>query len=234
MVSEEILTREVNKLTDWFTDDLFCSPDDVIVKAEFSRIFCDAERFADDEAEVMAKYGMGVLYEKSDKGEVIRKVSPELRERILRDYYWVHHKRLSLAVAAMRDEYGCAIILDCHSFPDKPFLRDLNQEVPRPDFNIGTDVYHTPHYLIEISREFFNSKGYSLGIDFPYCGSLVPLEYYRKDKRVKSIMLEVNRKLYLDETTNCKSPGYLRIKAVISEFISIIGDEVGRAQLKEL
>jgi N-formylglutamate amidohydrolase len=39
------------KLTDWCTDDLFYSVDDEMVKAEFSRIFCDPERFTDDAQE---------------------------------------------------------------------------------------------------------------------------------------------------------------------------------------
>ena len=83
IVDTPSLEMEMLKLTDWFTDDLFYCEDEVIVKADFSRIFCDPERFADDEQEIMAQYGMGVLYQKSDEGKTIRIVSQELREKIL-------------------------------------------------------------------------------------------------------------------------------------------------------
>ncbi|MBQ3663473.1 MAG: N-formylglutamate amidohydrolase [Clostridia bacterium] len=33
----------------------------------------------------------------------------------------------------------------------------------------------------------------------PYSGSMVPLAYYRKDRRVMSLMIEVNRSLYMEE-----------------------------------
>ena len=49
LVGEELLQKEINKLTDWYTDDLFESSEDITVKVDFSRIFCDVERFVDDE-----------------------------------------------------------------------------------------------------------------------------------------------------------------------------------------
>jgi N-formylglutamate amidohydrolase len=51
VVDEKYLANEMLKLTDWCTDDLFYSVDDEMVKAEFSRIFCDPERFTDDAQE---------------------------------------------------------------------------------------------------------------------------------------------------------------------------------------
>lgn len=93
-VTDEILNQEILKLTDWHTDDLFEIDTDISVKAPFSRIFCDCERFSDDSQEVMAQFGMGVLYEKTDTGQPLRNVSPELRQYILDNYYWKHHNRL--------------------------------------------------------------------------------------------------------------------------------------------
>jgi len=219
LVGEDTLTKEMLKLTDWFTDDLFDSGELVVIKAEFSRIFCDPERFTDDSQEIMAQFGMGVLYEKNDDGERMRIVKPELRERILKDYYWPHHAKLSDAVNRQLQLFGKALILDCHSYPSKPFKRDLDKISNRPDFNIGTDSFHTPKDLIEVSKAFFENLGYTVGIDWPYKGSIVPLEHYQKNKNVQTIMLEINRSLYLKEPGNEKSEGYSEVKRHVGEFI---------------
>lgn len=221
-VSDVILNQEILKLTDWYTHDLFENETDISIKAPFSRIFCDTERFSDDSQEIMAQFGMGVLYEKTDSGEPLRQVTPDLRTRILNEYYWQHHNRFTENVKIQLEQFDSAIIVDCHSFPNKPLVRALDQSDNRPDFNIGTDGFHTSQKLIEASIEFFKEKGYSLGIDKPYSGSIVPLKYYKKDKKVQSIMLEINRKLYLKESTNEKSKKYEVTKKVVQEFLNVI------------
>ena len=217
-VSDELIEAEILKLTDWYTEDLFHS-EDIMVTASFSRVFCDTERFADDTQEVMSKVGMGVCYERSDDGRLIRQFSKELKDTILQDYYWKHHNKLSDAVAEELKVHGKALILDCHSFPSKPFVRDIDQTDGRPDFNIGIDSFHTPAELIELSEEFFQQRGFSLGIDAPYAGTIVPMDFYGKDRDVMSIMLEVNRKLYLKEPTNHKSANYQNTKQVVQDYI---------------
>lgn len=216
--------EEIGLLTDWFTDDLFHSTDDIIIKANFSRVFCDVERFVNDEFEVMSKKGMGVLYTHTDSGKSMREVSEHLRERILEDYYWPHHERLSNAVKGSLEVFDKALIFDCHSFSDKPFQRDLNKKVPRPDFNIGTDGFHTPKELIKIASDFFQKRGYTVGIDWPYSGTMVPMDYYQKDNRVVSLMLEVNRKLYLKNVSSKieKDKHYPIMKEIFQEFVQFI------------
>jgi N-formylglutamate deformylase len=224
LVDSDILDQEMLKLTDWYTDDLFHSANDEMIVAEFSRIFCDPERFTDDSQEVMAQYGMGVLYEKTDEGEVIRKVSPELREKILNSYYWEHHKQFSKAVNNQLEQFGKCLIIDCHSYPSSPLKRDLDKNPVRPDFNIGTDTFHTPKSFIDLSISFFKDAGYTLGVDWPYLGSIVPLEHYQKNQNVCSIMLEINRALYLEEPTNQKSGRYEETKEVVKEYLKVLKD----------
>jgi len=222
VVDSMALEKEMLKLTDWYTHDLFHSDADEMIIAGFSRIFCDPERFPDDAQEVMAQYGMGVLYEKSDSGEEIRIVTPELREKVLTSYYWQHHNKFNAAVNNQLDKYGKVTIIDCHSYPSKPLKRDLDKNPKRPDFNIGTDSFHTTKELIDISVSFFEKAGYTLGIDWPYKGSIVPLEHYQKNKNVSTIMLEINRALYLNEPTNKKSETYSQIKQITSDYIRTI------------
>jgi len=52
------------------------------------------------------------------------------------------------------------------------------------------------------------------------------MEYYQKNKNVESIMLEINRKLYLKEGTNEKSENYEKTKEVVQEYIELIRAEL--------
>lgn len=216
----EKINTEILKLTDWYTDDLFSTDEDDKLITPFSRIFCDVERFVDDELEVMSKFGMGVLYEKFDNGSLLRVVTPELKKRILIDFYWKHHETLSELVKTHLDTNKSCLIVDCHSFPEKTLNRALNKTAYRPDFNVGTDTFHTPKKLIEVATNYFESLGYSLGIDEPYSGTITPIDYYKKDARVNSIMLEVNRKLYL--SGNEKTSNYNKTKDVIQGFLKVL------------
>jgi N-formylglutamate amidohydrolase len=222
LVEAAFLEKEILKLTDWYTDDLFRMDDSIVVKADFSRIFCDVERFADDSKEPMAQVGMGVIYQRTDDDLRLREVSQELRLEILNDFYWPHHNKLNRAVESQLKSVGKAVIVDCHSFPKVPLKKALDQTINRPDFNIGTDKFHTPNYLIELSEEFFKKKGFSVGLDWPYSGSIVPIKHYQQSKNVESIMLEVNRALYLSDDGNQKSSDYLEIKQVVSEYLKTI------------
>lgn len=38
-------------------------------------------------------------------------------------------------------------------------------------------------------------------------GSIVPMQFYRRDARVLSVMVEVNRRLYMDEQTGERTAG---------------------------
>jgi N-formylglutamate deformylase len=51
---------------------------------------------------------------------------------------------------------------------------------------------------------------------------MTPLNFYQKDKRVKSLMLEINRKLYmekLDSEVPAKSDNFRMIQEVVHQFI---------------
>jgi len=47
-------------------------------------------------------------------------------------------------------------------------------------------------------------------------------EYYQKNKNVQTIMLEINRALYLNEPTNEKSERFQKIKKVVGEYLGVI------------
>jgi len=196
ILDESELKEEINLLTDWHTEKLFDLPYRKIV-APFSRIFCDVERFTDDNLEVMSKYGMGVCYTHTDLRKLMREVTPELMERILKQFYYPHHKRFEDSVREVLSRNESVLIIDCHSFTEKPLMRDLNKDLPRPDFCLGTDDFHTPASLLQKAYDYISKHGYTVKVNEPYAGTIVPLKYYRKNARVLSLMIEINRRLYI-------------------------------------
>jgi N-formylglutamate deformylase len=222
---ENKIQNEIVKLTDWYTEELFFSETDTMIVAPFSRLFCDVERFINDDEEIMSKVGMGATYELFDDGTLLRKLTPKLRKKILKDYYHKHHIAFNVEVDRQLKQYGKVLILDCHSFSPIPFNRDLDKNTNRPDFNIGTDTFHTPNKLIDKTIQFFDNLSYSCGLNWPYNGSIVPINHYQKNKNVKTIMLEINRNLYLNEPSNNKSENFIKIKEIVSDYIQILKSE---------
>ncbi len=217
-----LIDREVLRLTDWYTDELFELPGQQRIVTPFSRIFCDVERFEEDIKEPMSKFGMGVLYERTDSGQVLRTVTEEWRDKILEGFYRPHHWLLTSMVEKSLLKCGSSLIVDCHSFPEEPLTSSVYTGNLRPDFNIGTDFFHTPREWVPDLEAYFLEQGYTLGIDIPYSGSIVPMRYYQKDKRVQSIMLEVNRKLYMDELAGTKTSRFQEIQKVVQGFLQLL------------
>jgi len=222
LLPREAVDAEALHLTDLYTDELFLpSPGDVVIQADFSRVYCDVERFDNDALEPMSKFGMGATYLRCDDGRELRRLTPEQRDEILRNYYEPHHSKLTDAVDAALAQVGEARIVDCHSFPDTPLQCSLYQGDAKFDFNIGTDAFHTPKEWIDASVRFFSERGFRLGVDEPYAGSIVPMKHYKKDARVKSIMLEVNRKLYQNANYS-RGSRFDECQGIVSDFLSMI------------
>jgi N-formylglutamate deformylase len=119
---------------------------------------------------------------------------------------------------------GVCLIVDCHSFPSNPLPHESDQAPDRPDFCVGTDSFHTPAAVRDTIVAAIESEGYSAAVDAPFAGALVPLSSYRKDHRVLSVMIEVNRRLYMDERSGVKAPGFEKVTATVRRIIMRAAD----------
>jgi N-formylglutamate deformylase len=199
-LSDKELRRELLRLTDWYVDELFDLPDATRLVSPVSRLVVDVERFIDDDAEPMAQKGMGVVYTRTSDDKLLRKhlITPE-RERLIERYYQPHHMALNRLVKEALHDHGCCLIIDAHSFPSCSLPCDFDQTPDRPDICIGTDDFHTPIWLQGATVQAFTQQGWQVAMNRPYSGSIVPTAFYRTDQRVFSIMVEMNRALYLNE-----------------------------------
>jgi N-formylglutamate amidohydrolase len=222
-VTREQLDGEIAMLTDHFTDELFHLPGARVVRFSVSRFVVDPERFESDNDELMTKRGMGVLYTNGVNGTRVRRDPTESeRKNLFGTYYHPHHQRLATAVTEALAQHGQALIVDAHSFPPTPLPCDLNQDQPRPDICLGTDPFHTPKALTALASAWWRDHGFSVGVDWPYSGSIVPIERLQCDSRVRSMMVEVNRRLYMRLTGKIaeRSPEFNRMRTLMTKFLS--------------
>ena len=224
-VSGKVLRREQLRMTDAWTDELFNAPEltDCRIINPVSRLLCDVERFRDDRDEVNSRIGQGLMYTRGVFGRKLRDYDEDLRNRILADFYDPHHEKLTSAVdAALKNEGRCTI-LDGHSFNSVWPVR-LNCLFRRPDFCIGTDPFHTPEGLRDALVKACRDSGYHVRVNTPYCGAITPIKHYGKDRRVISIMVEVNRKLYMNEKTGEKTENFEKIRSMCVHLMHIAAE----------
>jgi N-formylglutamate amidohydrolase len=211
--------NDINLLTDWFTDELFCHPRAEKVVFPYSRLWCDVERFRDDHEEPMFGKGMGVVYTHGATGNPIRKVTAADTEQIKKDYYDPHHAKFNAVTARCLGSAGRVFVVDCHSFPGTRLVHEFSDN--RPDFCLGTDAFHTPKALVDDLQSYLQNRGFTTLINDPYAGTIVPSRYLKENNNVKSIMVEVNRDLYL-ESPGVKNNHFNNLKSVIYDVLDMI------------
>lgn len=213
LTCSEELWREIAMVTDWYTDQLFGLPGIARTQTPISRVVLDLERFIDDEREARAAVGQGVIYSHGTLGQPLRRpLSEGEREALLVNYYYPWHLKLEMDIEQQLRLWGQCLLLDCHSFPAEALENQEPYQVSPPDICLGIHCSNTPQWLIDSCHRLFLDRGYSVSVDFPYAGCLVP-ERFEGNEQLPAIMLEINRRLYLKPA--CRAtyrPGKVPIK----------------------
>ncbi|MFD9094769.1 N-formylglutamate amidohydrolase [Streptomyces collinus] len=182
-----------------------------------SRLVVDPERFPDEREEMLA-VGMGAVYTRTTHRDELRAADTDpgpLVERYFRPYA----RAMTEAVAGRLAATGRAVVIDVHSYPTRALPYELHGSGPRPPVCLGTDSFHTPQDLREAAREAFSACG-ATGLDSPFSGTYVPLEYYGRDRRVSALMVEIRRDTYMTEPGGPTGPGLDRLATALSELVA--------------
>ena len=214
-LSVEQIQETLFDLTDWYTNELFQIPGSLKVETPISRVVVDTERYQDDAVEAAARFGQGVIYTHSHKRSPLRRhvstpirrpISEQERTELLEQYYKPWHLKLEHSVAEQLERFGYCIIVDCHSFPSIPLPTEVSNTNSRPDICIGTSTENTPLWLKQSLLSGFRKVGYHSHENSPFAGSIVPRAYIG-NQNVLSVMIEINRDLYLEPTVSASKLG---------------------------
>ena len=189
VISLDHLKRESEFMCDKNTDLLVDNDNDVII-FPYSRIFCDVERF-NNEKEEMNTVGMGVVYTHTHDLKLSR--VPKNIDDILKIYN-DYHSKLNLLTSDILNDHGEVLILDIHSYSNEILDYELHKELERPEICIGIDDFHMDEILRNKILYIVKESGFKFAINQPFIGTIIPSEYLN-DSRVKSVMIDVNKKV---------------------------------------
>ncbi|MGW2725185.1 N-formylglutamate amidohydrolase [Streptomyces sp. NPDC001492] len=219
------LERELDHITDGHTAELAAAAAELAGVAPWrfvnrlSRLVVDPERFPDEREEMLA-VGMGAVYTRTTHREALRAADTDPAPLIER-YFRPYAQAMTEAVADRLAATGRAVIVDVHSYPTAPLPYELHAEGPRPPVCLGTDSFHTPPELAAAVREAFAACG-ETGLDSPFSGAYVPLEFYGKDPRVSALMVEIRRDTYMSEPGGPAGSGLTRLAQALAALVDAV------------
>ena len=202
-----ITSDDINHVTDLFTDELFFWAGAEKMIFPLSRLVCDVERLIDDPLE---KDGYGIHTTKTDSGIVYRDNTDY--DRVMSLYNrW--HKLLAKKVLDHSHYTDKVILIDAHSFGVEQL--DSNYSNAIPDICIGSNQ-ETPRLLVDLTISEFQKLGYRISENIPFVGSI-------RVTGAESIMIEVNKKLYLDKNYQ-KSSNFSKLSDDIERVLNRVGE----------
>ena len=223
------LADELAVMTDWHTDRLAldacarsAAPVVVFVNRR-SRLVIDPERLS-DEVEPMAAMGMGAVYTRTASGATLRAPGRHREADLMKRFFEPYATAFADLVDDVLTNHGTATIIDLHSYRPLPLPYELDPAAPRPGVCIGTDEFHTPEALIDRSRAAFAGIMGGFDLNTPFTGTYVPVRHYRVDARVRSVMIEIRRDLYLDEPAHEVHEGFDVLVDRLARLIGLLAE----------
>lgn len=178
--------------------------------------------------------GLGLIKTKSRYGEPLQEKKltvAEIQERLAK-YYDPYHHELRRLIDERHRQFGIVRQLSCHCMSAAGAPTHADPGAERADFCIG-DVHGTTsspdfvNFLVDRLRGY----GYSVTINDPYFGYELNTRYGAPKAGIDSVMIEINKKLFMDTKTFRKTAGFAGLKANLDDLIAaVVSDSLSRAR----
>ncbi|HTS24130.1 MAG TPA: N-formylglutamate amidohydrolase [Casimicrobiaceae bacterium] len=148
-------------------------------------------------------------------------------ERRIALCYEPYHAAVAGALDERHRRFGAVWHLDCHSMPAVGDVMSDDPGRPRADFVLGDRDATTcePEFTAFVAATL-SGMGYDVAINDPYKGVELVRRHGRPAERRHSLQIEVNRKLYMDETTLERNAGFSALQADLARLVEALADYV--------
>jgi N-formylglutamate deformylase len=234
---------------DCFIDELYLPATErgiPLLAAQFPRTYLDPNRHAGDiDTDLLdapwpdqlvpsgkARIGKSLVWRTLDDGRPIynRKLTvQELRQRIARCHA-PYHQALQSLLQAAHARHGQVFHINCHSMNAvSGAMGEGGPGQPRADMVLGDrDGTTCAPAFTAFVRETLAARGYDVKVNDPFKGVELVRAYADPAAGFHSLQLEVNKRLYMDQTTLQKHDGFGRLQADLMELLAAIVQRFGR------
>ena len=239
----------LRQLEDAYVDELFAAAPAngaPLLRALFPRAFVDPNRepyeldprmFADplpafaNTTSDRVSGGLGTIARAVAAGGEIyaQKLRFSEAEWRIAEYYQPFHDALHDLLAATRERFGVAVLIDCHSMPSVGGPRDHDRGHERADIILGDRFGSScAGRLIDGVEGVLAGLGYRVSRNVPYAGGYSTEHYGRPQDGVHALQIEINRALYMDERRVRRHRGMNRVvKDMTALVAAVIAFDVG-------
>lgn len=226
---------------DCFVDALYLPATELgvpLLAAQFPRTYLDPNRHAGDiDLELVEggrwpyahvpsgkhRIGKALIWRTLDDGRPIygRKLKvEEIVTRIAR-FHVPYHKALMQLLDAAQTRFGCVFHMNCHSMPGVGGkMGEGGAGRLRADFVLGDRDGSTcaPEFTALVER-VLTGMGYTVAINDPYKGVELVRAYSDPARGRHSLQVEINKRLYMDETARSKHDGFARLQRDLTALV---------------
>ena len=164
--------------------------------------------------------GLGIIPRVVGSGQVVRTGKMPLAEAEARIamFYTPYHDRLRDLIASQREQFGMAILLDCHSMPQKALDAAPLVRGKLPDIVLGNRFGAAcDRWIMDLVSQIFTAAGFVVARNAPFSGGYITQHYGRPTKGVHAIQIEINRALYMNELSVERSDAFEGFREILSE-----------------
>lgn len=130
-------------------------------------------------------------------------------ERRTAEIHRPYHAALAQALEAARQQFGVAILLDCHSMPPRAGEEGAVVFGDRHGTSIAPDLTAAAVAAAE-------AEGFATARNAPYAGGHITSRHGRPGEGVHALQIEIDRSLYLDAALRAPGPGFDRTARMIA------------------
>ena len=237
-VKNQVLKRDLDLYVDQIWQD---APElgATLIASNVSRYVLDLNRANDDVSHKTVKGATeinkpgyykdrGVVWRTTTDGTPVMAsaMTQEAFARRIATFHTPYHQAIHDECQRVKDLFGFCILIDGHSMPSRGRSGHTDPGKRRADIVPG-DVERTScaHALSNAIEGHFKLHGFSVNPNTPYKGGFITRHFGQPKNGVHAIQIEINRELYMNETTfEIKPRGLERLRKACAALLPTLQD----------